>query len=413
MPFFDKYPYTNFHNVNLDWILERVKEWGELVKQNNIAFHNLEEANEAFKEYVTNYLQNLDIQAQIDDKLDRMFESGELTDYLQPYVSDTVTEWLDENISEPSGIVIDSSLTVSGAAADAKAAGNKITDVNNTILYLSSALTNTVKNAILNCFEHVALWTDENASEHIETLRSVFFNQSNITSIDVVTNITIPIYSVDNINILRNYITVTAHYSDYTSRILTSSEYILLGKLESGTQKIIVFYDGLTTDFTITVNALILATMSNVLYNNGITNLECTNGTFTTGTRVSFSAFTFNTNITKCYFLPNKSGNAEWIVFRYENNGNTLYGFNGSGVSKFEWDGTHYTATGVTPEFIIKRGANVNDTGNKNVTLLNDTIRIESLSGYVEINRANIIGFWMSQGSWYIPTNCLVNEVAQ
>ena len=61
MPFFDKYPYTNFHNVNLDWVLERVKDWGALVEQNNTAFHDLEEANESFKEYVTNYLQNLDV----------------------------------------------------------------------------------------------------------------------------------------------------------------------------------------------------------------------------------------------------------------------------------------------------------------------------------------------------------------
>ncbi len=126
MGFFDRYPYTNWHNVNLDWVLERVKEWGELVKANDQAFRDLLEANEAFKQYVEEYLQNLDIQAQIDDKLDRMFESGELTEYLQPYVSVTVTNWLDEHITEPEGVIIDSSLTVAGAAADAKAAGDKI-----------------------------------------------------------------------------------------------------------------------------------------------------------------------------------------------------------------------------------------------------------------------------------------------
>ena len=131
MPFFDKYPYTNFHNVNLDWVLERVKEWGKLVEQNNIAFQNLEQANEDFKSYVTSYLENLDVQAQIDDKLDRMFESGELTDYFQPYVSTTVTTWLDENITEPTGVVIDSSLTVAGACADAKAVGDRLTVVEN------------------------------------------------------------------------------------------------------------------------------------------------------------------------------------------------------------------------------------------------------------------------------------------
>ena len=126
MGFFDRYPYTNWHNVNLDWVLERVKEWGEMVKANDQAFKDLQEANEAFKQYVTEYMQNLDIQVQIDDKLDRMFESGELTDYLQPYVSTTVTNWLDEHITEPEGVIIDSSLTVAGAAADAKKTGDGI-----------------------------------------------------------------------------------------------------------------------------------------------------------------------------------------------------------------------------------------------------------------------------------------------
>lgn len=129
MGFFDRYPYTNWHNVNLDWVLECVKEWGQMVEANNQAFQDLEEANASFKEYVTNYLQNLDIQAQIDDKLDRMFESGELTEYLQPYVSNTVTDWLEENITEPVGVVIDSSLTVAGAAADAKAVGDRLSPV--------------------------------------------------------------------------------------------------------------------------------------------------------------------------------------------------------------------------------------------------------------------------------------------
>lgn len=150
MPFFDKYPYTNFHNVNLDWVLERVKEWGELVEQNNTAFHDLKEANENFKNYVTNYLENLDVQVAIDDKLDRMFESGVLGEYLQPYVSPVVTTWLDENITEPTGVIIDSSLTVAGACADAKAVGDITTYLENAVLSTEA------KNAILDSFLHTA-----------------------------------------------------------------------------------------------------------------------------------------------------------------------------------------------------------------------------------------------------------------
>lgn len=163
MPFFDKYPYTNFHNVNLDWVLERVKEWGELVEQNNIAFQNLEQANEDFKRYVTNYIENLDYQVAIDDKLDRMFESGVLGEYLQPYVSPVVTTWLDENITEPTGVIIDSSLTVAGACADAKAVGDLIVSLENVVL------TTEAKNALLDCFLHLG-WIDTNGLTYYNRL---------------------------------------------------------------------------------------------------------------------------------------------------------------------------------------------------------------------------------------------------
>ena len=164
MGFFDRYPYTNWHNVNLDWVLERVKEWGEMVEANDQAFKDLEEANASFKKYVENYLQNLNIQAQIDDKLDRMLEDGTLTPYLQPYVSASVTEWLEENITEPVGVVIDSSLTVAGAAADAKETGNRI----------SSIFTNNAKSILMNAFRYLA-WIDNSGKMIYDNLQTALF----------------------------------------------------------------------------------------------------------------------------------------------------------------------------------------------------------------------------------------------
>lgn len=171
MPFFDKYPYTNFHNVNLDWILERVKEWGQMVEDNNTRFENLEQANADFKEYVTNYIENLDYQAAIDDKLDRMFESGVLGEYLQPYVSPVVTTWLDQHITEPEGVVIDSSLTVAGAAADAEATGYEIGRIRGIAeLY---GFSDTSKQALLDCFINVA-WINGNGRLFFNALESSF-----------------------------------------------------------------------------------------------------------------------------------------------------------------------------------------------------------------------------------------------
>ena len=123
--FVDKYPYTNFHNVNLDWVLQKVKEWGELVEENDRKFHDLEEANADFKEYVTTYLQELDVQDEIDNKLDRLLATGVLESYMAPYVASSAGDWLSAHIT-PTTPPLDTSLSVRNAAAESKAVGDAI-----------------------------------------------------------------------------------------------------------------------------------------------------------------------------------------------------------------------------------------------------------------------------------------------
>lgn len=153
MPFFfDHYPYTNFHNINLDWVLQAVKAWGALVEENNIKFHNLEEAMASFRNtllgewdtfkneteneinqfeiWTQNYLQNLDVQEEINTKLDEMLSSGVLSPYFAPYIQSDVSDWLAHNIT-PTSPAIDASLTISGAGADAAVTGREIDRLKN------------------------------------------------------------------------------------------------------------------------------------------------------------------------------------------------------------------------------------------------------------------------------------------
>ena len=75
------------------------------------------------QQYVNTYFENLDIQTEIDKKLDEMAESGALLNIIKPSVIDSVNSWLTEHITNPSNPVIDSSLTVTGAAADSATVG--------------------------------------------------------------------------------------------------------------------------------------------------------------------------------------------------------------------------------------------------------------------------------------------------
>ena len=73
--------YTNFHELNQDWFLNEfnkvLKEWSEMKK----SFKNLNDAFNDMKTYVQNYFKNLDVQEEINNKLDDMFNKGLLDKY--------------------------------------------------------------------------------------------------------------------------------------------------------------------------------------------------------------------------------------------------------------------------------------------------------------------------------------------
>ena len=78
------------------------------------------------QQYVNMYFENLDVQPEIDKKLDKMAESGALLNIIKPSVIDEVNNWLTEHITNPSNPVIDTSLSIKGAAADAKVVGERL-----------------------------------------------------------------------------------------------------------------------------------------------------------------------------------------------------------------------------------------------------------------------------------------------
>lgn len=151
------------HEMNLDWILLKVKE---MIAE----WDTTKNAWTELKNFVETYFENLDVQQEINNKLDEMASGGELAELMQPYletqlpievanqigdvvalqissvvaaqlgdvVADQlpaiaadaaaaeVSDWLAAHVDPETGYVLDSSLTVEGAAADAKAAGDAI-----------------------------------------------------------------------------------------------------------------------------------------------------------------------------------------------------------------------------------------------------------------------------------------------
>lgn len=127
MGIFRQFPYSNFHDMNMDEIIKICKQL-----QEEWAATSAEWAS--YKDFIDNYFNNLDVSNEVSKKIASMAASGELNTLLDPVTVTTVTQWLADHITATAGeTVIDSSLTIEDAAADAKAAGDRIRNLENTI----------------------------------------------------------------------------------------------------------------------------------------------------------------------------------------------------------------------------------------------------------------------------------------
>ena len=91
-------PYSNFHELNQDWFLNEfnkvLKEWADMKK----SFTDLNQAFNDLRNYVNNYFKNLNVQKEIDKKLDEMAKDGSLYDIIRKY-SDPIVNKQNEKLS--------------------------------------------------------------------------------------------------------------------------------------------------------------------------------------------------------------------------------------------------------------------------------------------------------------------------
>lgn len=83
---FHKYPYTDFHELNIDWLLNEWKKFLNEYTSLNDRVENMEQAIEDFREYLNDYFDNLDVQEEINNKMDEMEADGSLETILSHYV---------------------------------------------------------------------------------------------------------------------------------------------------------------------------------------------------------------------------------------------------------------------------------------------------------------------------------------
>ena len=117
-----------------------------------------------YTEFTDNYFDNLDVQEEINTKLDEMASDGSLSTLIGPIVvataPDVITQWLSDHIT-PTTPIVDNTLTISGAAADAKVTGDNIIELKNTFTNSDNLIYDAVGNKSvlnLNSGEDVPGW---------------------------------------------------------------------------------------------------------------------------------------------------------------------------------------------------------------------------------------------------------------
>ena len=221
--------------------------------------------------------------------------------------------WTSGGVYNAVAVQTDTTLSVAGKAADAKKTGDEISSLKEDLNTMNTAsesdvgkalkaktvsngkvtewefgstgsgqgLTNDQKLAILACFQHVA-WTDDQGQTYYDDLYDALFPPAELTSISAVYVNSNPVYADTALDTLKQYITVTAHYSNSTTSTVTT--YTLSGTLAVGTSTLTITYNGFTTTISVTVSESPKSDMDGWSDGVAYTDIDIVENSYYTGT---------------------------------------------------------------------------------------------------------------------------------
>ena len=150
-----------------------------------------------------------------------------------------------------------------------------LNDIQDAIIALENAPTggtvsDDLKQALLQLAQKVA-YIDDQGQSYYDDLYDALYPPRSLNSIDAVFNQgSAVIYDTASLNSLKQYLTVTANYSDGTREMLSDSAYTLSGTLTVGTSTVTASYQGKTDTFAVTVTeAPVLDSISAVYTQSG------------------------------------------------------------------------------------------------------------------------------------------------
>ena len=232
---FSYFPYTNFNEANLDWIMEHITACGNFwtASQSSLILDPDHGTGVSF------YLNDMTGRPGVPEPQlgDAVFYSEEGITYVG-FIDDVVGG----GGSNPEFISF-RRYRLTGPQGDPGTPGG-------------TGLTEEIKQALLQLARKVA-YIDADGEDYYQDLYDALYNvepPASLVSIDAVYTQSGTVYDTDNLYSLEEDLVVTAYYSDGTSAVIPAQDYTLSGTLTVGTSTITVSYEGKTDTFTVTVS---------------------------------------------------------------------------------------------------------------------------------------------------------------
>lgn len=92
MGLFDNFPYTNFHELNLDWLLETTKKALDQYAEMKLWQKDVDDRIADIQEYVDNYFATLDVDQAVRDRLDQLVADGTITGIVRQVVTQYIND---------------------------------------------------------------------------------------------------------------------------------------------------------------------------------------------------------------------------------------------------------------------------------------------------------------------------------
>lgn len=310
---FNNYPYSDMHEINLDWFL---KQFQALKSSVDTSLDNINEISDTVNELIEQLsnMPNIGVPVNVRQAIYNLFSNMLYVDYdpsadkavLYAWITDitvTAITLSDDTytFTDNTPYTITATTTPLGGSVTWSSSDTSIATVNNGTV-----------TPVANGSCTITASADGVSASCAVTVTGII-SLSSITAVYTQPGI---VYLNDSINSLKTGLVVTAVFSDSTTAVIASSDYNLSGTLTAGTSTITVTYNSVTTTFNVTVTGYnkydyLYCTASNTSYNDDYVDTGLTYSPAWTALNIEFEVMNSNnTNYSDGLIGANNTSNS-------------------------------------------------------------------------------------------------------